>query len=486
MPGALGNWAAMNPHPLEAASMRRSFAAGVLIFFNALALAAPPGTFARRQAGQIRPAQQVDHVAMARELVADLAAQRFDLVEQNFNQSVAQLLPQDKLRDAWGKMTTDLGSFASIRWAGHEQKQDLDYVHVTCRFARKDIDLVFVFDALQKIAGFKTMPASWFGVWQTPSYANPASFIEADVKIGQVPWVLPGTLAAPKGAGPFPAVVLVHGWGPNDEDESAGPDRIFKDIAWGLASRGIAVLRYVKRTRQYGPEVAKSLSSFTAEQEAAEDARAAVSLLSGMHTIDSHHIFLLGVDFGGYLAPRIASGDSQIAGLILMGAYARPLEDVFLDQVKLQVTHNSSPTAAQLEALAKAEEEKRQIEDPGLQPGTMVRLAGAPVPAAYVLDLRGYSSTKTAATLKIPMLILQGDHGVQSPSADFAEWKRSLASHSDVAFKSYSTLNEFFLPVSQRSRDTQSPEAEHVPVNVIEDLALWIRHQSEAAAHAMK
>jgi uncharacterized protein len=466
--------------------MRRSFAAGVLIFVSALALAAPPGTFARTEAGQIRPAQQVDHVAMARELVADLAAQRFGLVEQNFNQSVAQLLPQDKLRDAWGKMTADLGPFVSIKWAGHEQKQDLDYVYVTCKFAHKDVDVLFIFDALQKIAGFKTMPASWFGVWQTPSYANPASFNEAEVKIGQVPWVLPGTLAVPKGAGPFPVVVLVHAWGANDEDESAGPDRIFKDIAWGLASRGIAVLRYVKRTKEYGPEVARSLSSFTAEQETAEDARAAVSLLSGMHTIDSHHIFLLGVDFGGYLAPRIASGDSQIAGLILMGAYARPLEDVFLDQVKLQVTHNSSPTAAQLEALAKAEEEKRQIEDPGLQPGRTVRLAGAPVPTAYMLDLRGYSPTRTAATLKIPMLILQGDHIAQSPSADWAGWKRSLASRSDVTFKSYSTLNESFLPASQQNGGTQSPIAEHVPLKVIEDLAVWIRHQSEAAAHTMK
>jgi hypothetical protein len=121
----------MNPHPLEAASMRRSLAAGVLIFFNALALASPPGTFARTQASQIHPTEHEDHVAVVRELVADLAAQRFDLVEQSFNQSVAQLLPQDKLRDAWGKMTTDLGPFVSIKWAGHEQKQDLDYVHVT-------------------------------------------------------------------------------------------------------------------------------------------------------------------------------------------------------------------------------------------------------------------------------------------------------------------------------------------------------------------
>ncbi len=52
----------------------------------------------------------------------------------------------------------------------------------------------------------------------------------------------------PVGPGPYPAAVMVQGSGPNDRDETIGPNKPFRDIAEGLSSDGIAVLRYDKRT----------------------------------------------------------------------------------------------------------------------------------------------------------------------------------------------------------------------------------------------
>ena len=104
-------------------------------------------------------------------------------------------------------------------------------------------------DAAGKIAGFSMRPPP--AAYVPPSYVDPSKFTEEEVSFGTAPWILPGTLAMPVGAGPFPAVILVHGSGPNDRDETLGPNKPFKDIALGLASRGIAVLRYEKRTRQF-------------------------------------------------------------------------------------------------------------------------------------------------------------------------------------------------------------------------------------------
>ena len=71
-----------------------------------------------------------------------------------------------------------------------------------------------------------------------PASPRPGLFEETSATMAAGQWQLPGTLTAPKGAGRFPALVLVHGSGPNDRDESLGPNKPFKDLAWGLASRG--------------------------------------------------------------------------------------------------------------------------------------------------------------------------------------------------------------------------------------------------------
>ena len=82
----------------------------------------------------------------------------------------------------------------------------------------------------------------------------------------------------PTGDGPFPAVILVHGSGPNDRDETLGTNKPFRDLAHGLASQKVAVLRYEKRTKQHADKLKGSaLSTFTIKEEAIDDALAAVS-----------------------------------------------------------------------------------------------------------------------------------------------------------------------------------------------------------------
>ena len=60
----------------------------------------------------------------------------------------------------------------------------------------------------------------------------------------------PVTLTLPVGKKKAPVVILVHGSGPQDRDETVGPNKPFRDLAWGLAERGIATVRYDKRTKE--------------------------------------------------------------------------------------------------------------------------------------------------------------------------------------------------------------------------------------------
>ncbi|MDR0916762.1 MAG: alpha/beta hydrolase, partial [Oscillospiraceae bacterium] len=113
-----------------------------------------------------------------------------------------------------------------------------------------------------------------------------------------------GVLTLPDGAEPCPAVVLLQGSGPQDYDESVAMNKPFRDIARGLAERGIASIRFTKRTLTYPERIQAKLADLTVREECIDDALAAKSLIAAEPRVDTDRIFLLGHSLGGMLAPR--------------------------------------------------------------------------------------------------------------------------------------------------------------------------------------
>ena len=127
-----------------------------------------------------------------------------------------------------------------------------------------------------------------------PPYADLSAFEELEVTLGEAPWQVGGTLTLPNGPGPYPAVVLVQGLSQRpDRDRTFAATKGHRDLAWGLASRGIATLRYDKRTWTHALAFARQ-DEFTIDDEYVEDALAAVEALRQTPRIDPARVYVFG------------------------------------------------------------------------------------------------------------------------------------------------------------------------------------------------
>ena len=117
------------------------------------------------------------------------------------------------------------------------------------RFEKGYMNINVVLDGDGKVAQFLAQPAA--APDSVASYVDTSNFQEVDVTIGEDPWTLPGKLTVPTGKASFPIMIILGGSGPTDMDCSIGPNKTYRDIAWGLATEGVATLRYSKRPAVY-------------------------------------------------------------------------------------------------------------------------------------------------------------------------------------------------------------------------------------------
>ena len=408
---------------------------------------------------------------MARAFVAQMAAGQFDQAVAPFDPTMARALPAGKLQELWTGLTRQYGPLQQATETRTERVRQYEAVYVVCEFQRGRLEAKVVFTLESKVAGLFFLPA---GKYRPASYVEPSKFDESEIQVGGGVWNLPGTLSLPKGEGPFPAVILVHGSGPQDRDESIGPNKPFRDLAQGLASCGVAVLRYEKRTKHHPLKMALSVGSITVKEETVDDVVAAFDALTSHEKIDPKRIFVLGHSLGGMLLPRIGKAREGIAGFISLAGSTRPMEDLVLDQTRYLLALQGEPGE---EAQKKLDELGRQVamvKSAELAQDTPWHELPLGLPARYWLDLRGYEPAEAAKEVRHPMLFLQGERDYQVTMADFAGWKKSLGSRPDVTFIAYPKLNHLFVEGEGQSTPAEYSIPGNVAKVVVDDIAKWI------------
>jgi len=182
--------------------------------------------------------------------VLDLAqAGRFEEIHDLFAPPLRAMVPAEALQAAW---TAEIAQRGPVTAVGEPVSEPAGpggvLVKIPVSFERGEVTVVISLAEGGWLTGIQLAPASAAepaAPWQPPDYADPAAFDEQDVTVGSGPLAVPGTLSLPRQGGPWPAVVLLSGSGPQDRDETIGRNKPLKDLAWGSGQprRGGAALR---------------------------------------------------------------------------------------------------------------------------------------------------------------------------------------------------------------------------------------------------
>ncbi len=307
---------------------------------------------------------------------------------------------------------------------------------------------------------------------------------------------LAGTLTLPQGTGPFPAVVLVAGSGPNTRNEPIMGHQLFLVLADTLTRHGIAVLRFDKR----GTGASTGDYSKATTMDFADDAAAAAAYLKGRAEIDPHRIGLIGHSEGGLIVPLVATRDRSIAFIVMMAGPGVNGLDIMLEQGKLiaKAMGMNDAQAAPIAAMrAQLFAIIRDEKDPAVAAVKLKALMMATATAMHLPDnafaavvdqvnnnwFRFFVNYDPAATLRkvrCPVLALNGSLDLQVPAAqNLPAIRAALKDNRDAEIDELPNLNHLFQTAKTGSPGEYGQIEETMAPSALQLMTAWILKHAE-------
>ena len=386
-----------------------------------------------------RAQQTVDNdLAKAEQAFAFLLADETDSLLAMMSEEMVQALTRQGFQGVMSQLESSIGAYREHSPWQRRMMGDTEARVSTVTFENGQLLAVMVFSD-DKITGLRLMPAA---PETTPGfYTLPHDAIEIDDTVRTTAGIaLPATVTLSGQSAQPPIVVMVHGSGPLDRDETVLGNKTFLDLSCQLAEQGISTLRYDKRTMVYPLDAVSTM-----DDETILDALAAIRLARTY----SNNVYLLGHSLGAMLAPAIAQrAGGLLSGIIMMAGPARDMEQVVSEQLDYLLPPDT-PDSIRNSTF----EQLRTTSPHYLQPQHQV---------------------EAALQLTLPMMILQGGRDYQVTMTEYNLWQQALLGHDNVVMRSYPLLNHLFLEGEGPSKPLEYQIQSHIPRQVIDDITAFI------------
>lgn len=322
------------------------------------------------------------------------------------------------------------------------------------------------------IAGFFIKPDA-SAQYHAPYYADPKKFYEVKVTIKGKEGDLPGLLTIPVDVTgkKVPLVILSWGSGPADLNEEVGACRPFQDLAWGLATKGIAVMRFPKRTF-HDADYVQNHPKMTLENEYLNDMKAAIKVAKNRKEINHQYIFYVGHSLGAGILPWVMNEISTFHGGIAMAAPYRSIEEILPEQIDYLMPDSLYPNSPVKAAIREQiKNMKANLISDTLSP-SMLPLN---FPPAYWNHYKKHIKPETALRIKKPVLWLQGERDYQVKVNEIQQWKKLLNQQTNHEFVTYPALNHLMISGTQISTPIEYQTPGNIHPDVIDDIIYFIR-----------
>ena len=371
-----------------------------------------------------------------------------------FDQLMGGEVSPEDLKSLTNQLEGQLGTLKNILEVNNEK----DVFYFYSDFSKTKLDIQITFNENNKIIGFYFVPHKIFDKVDDKTVLKIKS---SDIE-------LKGILLQPEQNNKKKLVILVHGSGANDRDETIGENKPFKDIAEYLLQNGISSYRYDKRTYS-NPETFNDNS--TVEQETINDAVNIVNYFKSNENFKDYQIIILGHSLGAYLMPVIAA-KTNVSKYVFMAGNARPLQNLLVEQ--FEYLHKIDPSKVSDKDVDTIKKQVDFLNSAKFNLNTTKNDLPMGASAAYWKYLLDYKPLEAVKSIKVPMFFAQGGRDYQVTEKDFTLWKNQLKNNKLAEFKFYPSLSHLFINGSGISSPKDYEIQGNVDFAFLKDLVAFI------------